>query len=172
MGKEGHLEASAEHSWIDVKKFAEKAATAVAEQEERSSAATVIKFDEQSGEQLNEQLQFPEVTKEPKETIALLWREWINHNASLGAMEADIAAAVAVLHSLHECFDVGSQKTVVFYEEKHQTVVTTSTVPPGGIWLPPCVPNHSKASGRNNRAPSRSEAEIKSGARSRRGTTL
>jgi hypothetical protein len=141
LGMEGY---SDEHSWIDFKEFAESDEAAA--QEATSSAASVIGFNEVTGAQLNHQLQFLEAPKESNERIALPWREWhrIALAGDLGAMAADKDSAVAVLHGLHENFDVVSQKIDVFYEEKHQFVVTTTKVPAMEIMLPPCVPKLSK----------------------------
>ena len=75
LGIEGDCAEVAEHSRIDFKKLAEseKATAAVVGQEPRSSAATVSSFDERTGEQLNQQLQFPEVAKGPRKSFRLPW---------------------------------------------------------------------------------------------------
>jgi hypothetical protein len=141
LGMEGY---SDEHSWIDFKEFAEsdEADCGVSIEATKSSAASVIGFDEVTGAQLNHQLQFLEAPKETNERIALPWREWhrIALASDLGAMAADKDSAVAVLHGLHENFDVVSQKIDVFYEDRRQFVVTTTKVPAMEIMLPPCVP--------------------------------
>ena len=144
LGVEGYISTD-EHSWIDFQKFAESdKAAAGAAQETTSSAASVIGFNEETGERLNQQVQFLEAPKESNGRIALPWREWWRQSASLGAMAADKDAAVAMLHGLHENFDVVSQKIDVLFEEKHQLVVTTTNVSAMEIMLPPCVPKQSK----------------------------
>ena len=144
LGVEGYISTD-EHSWIDFQKFAESdKAAADAAQETTSSAASVIGFNEETGERLNQQVQFLEAPKESNGRIALPWREWWGQSASLGAMAADKDAAVAMLHGLHENFDVVSQKIDVLFEEKHQLVVTTTNVSAMEIMLPPCVPKQSK----------------------------
>jgi hypothetical protein len=141
LGMEGY---SDEDSWIDFTASAEsdEADAESALEATKGSAASVIGFDEVTGAQLNHQLQFLAAPKETNERIALPWREWhgIALASDLGAMAADKDSAVAVLHSLHENFDVVSQKIDVFYEDKRQCVVTTTKVPAGEIMLPPCIP--------------------------------
>ncbi len=63
-------------------------------------------------------------------------------------MDADKAAAVAVLHSLHENYDATSQEIELWHVEKHSIVVATTEVAVGGILLPPCVPKQSKVAER------------------------
>jgi len=112
-------------------------------------APAVILFDEITGAQLNQQLEFG-VPK--KDTLAgadkaiVPWRIWLQHHGeSLGAVEADKAAAVAGLHALHEKFDVASQQIEVFQTDKIPFMVfATAKVEPNTIWLPPCVPKQSK----------------------------
>jgi hypothetical protein len=94
----------------------------------------------------NQQLDF-EKEKEKKIAIYKLpWKEWCLHKDGLGAMEADKASAVAVLHALHERFDVASQSIEVLHNEKENRtfVVAACKVAANAIVLPPCVPKQSK----------------------------
>jgi hypothetical protein len=61
-------------------------------------------------------------------------------------MKADKASAVAVLHGLHERFDVASQSIEVWHNEKENRtfVVAACKVGANAIVLPPCVPKQSK----------------------------
>ena len=97
--------------WILFKKDAEREAkTAVAE---RNTAPKVIQFDEITGAQLNQQVDFPapapqeKARKQEQPPVKLPWRQWLSETgSSLGDKEADKAAAVAVLNSLHANFAV------------------------------------------------------------------
>jgi hypothetical protein len=141
LGVEGYSDPL---SWIDFEFAEQNKAAADAAQETSSGAAKVIGFDEATGARLNTQLPFLEAHKDLIGRIQLPWREWWEESASLGAMAADKDAAVAMLHGLHENFDVVSQKIDVLYEEKHPLVVTTAKVSAMEIMLPPCVPKQSK----------------------------
>ena len=71
-----------------------------------NSGANAIVFNEKTGEQLSEQLVFAPSTQDSPTAIALPWKSWHRGSRDLGAMEADMPAAVAVLHCMHDCFDV------------------------------------------------------------------
>ena len=74
----------------------------------------------------------------------LPWREWYQHNVELGALEADQASAVAVLHNLHESFDITLQPIEIMCLNKEAFVVAKTDCPPNLICLPPCVPKQCK----------------------------
>ena len=116
------------------------------EQYEWEYRAKSYQLRRKSGIQLNQQLDF-EKEKEKKIAIYKLpWKEWCLHKDGLGAMEADKASAVAVLHALHERFDVASQSIEVLHNEKDNRtfVVAACKVAANAIVLPPCVPKQSK----------------------------
>ena len=97
--------------------------------------------------QLNQQLDFEkEKEKETSPLYKLPWKEWCLRKDSVGAMEADKASAVAVLHGLHERFDLASQSIEVWHNEKENRtfVVAACKVGANAILLPPCVPKQSK----------------------------
>jgi hypothetical protein len=124
------------------------------------SAPLVIKFDEKTGAQLNQQVEFAvpsEVAKVEQENVKLPWREWRSGmGTSLGQTEADQSAAVAVLHGLHVGIPVEHQPIEVWQKMDGQkmdgqqmvggciVVTATGKVEPRAIVLPPCVPNQSK----------------------------
>ena len=99
-----------------------------------------------SGIQLNQQLDFEKEKEKKIAVYRLPWKEWCLHKDGLGAMEADKASAVAVLHALHERFDVASQSIEVLHNEKENRtfVVAACKVAANAIVLPPCVPKQSK----------------------------
>ena len=142
--------AQPDYNWIDFEKFAAKSKASQNPKSDEGSTASastavaVISFDEADGAMLNAQLEFPEEAeaKKTEEAIELPWRTWwCNQNDSLGAKEADMSSAVAVLQMVHESFDMRAQEIDVIYSEvKGVRVVTTSKVPACGILLPPCVP--------------------------------
>ena len=117
----------------------------------QGSAPTVIKFDEISGKQLNQQLEFAaaassvQISKKPD--IKLPWREWRSGiGSSVGELEADKAAAVAVLHGIHANFALDIQPIEVWgiRDQSANYVTATCKTGPRGIMLPPCVPKQSK----------------------------
>jgi len=73
----------------------------------------------------------------------LPWREWFSFN-TLGAVEADKATAVAVLHGMHEAFDVTRYPIDIVTKSRQVRVVATSMIEPGELWLPACVPKQSR----------------------------
>ena len=71
------------------------------------SGSTVIQFDELSGKQLNEQVSFPADVRVENKYAKLPWREWHSGSGStMGALQADKAAAVAALQCVHTEFGV------------------------------------------------------------------
>ena len=113
-------------------------------------ATVVIEFDETSGIQLNQQLDFP-MEQKKKEALArkLPWREWITSQEAeggrnLGSAEADHAAAVAVLHGIHERYPVEEESVDIWQTDKSAFVAATKKVGVHGIRLPLCIPRQSK----------------------------
>ena len=63
----------------------------------------------------------------------------------MGAKEADKTSAVAVLHGLHELYNVTTNKVkVVSKDGSGVFVVATEAIPKNGVLLPPCVPRQCK----------------------------
>ena len=143
--KEGEAAVAARPEWIDFSKVA----LADADDDDRSSlpgsAANIPKFDERSGARLTAEEEFPTpvAPQQQSEALVLPWRTWMQDN-KLGALEADKASAVAVLHGLHEGFDVTSQNIDIIYQNKQVKVVATVDVKQGLLWLPPCIPKQSR----------------------------
>ena len=132
--------------WID---FSKKEEEEKKEEEPRTSLETIVapavlQFHEQSGKQLNTQLTFPEEVKQKEAPIKLPWREWWSRSRSFGVAEADKAAAVAVLHHLHERLDMSSQPIQCWQREKVNVVVASEKVEANAILLPPCIPKQSR----------------------------
>ena len=69
--------------------------------------------------------------------------EWHKEN-TLGALEADKASAVAVLHGLHENFDITIQPIDELFSNGKTRVVATTNIEKGMLWLPGCVPKQSR----------------------------
>ena len=92
--------------WIDFSKVRQTAVAAAPKEEPVIQAPVVIRFDETTGEQLNEQEDLPEEdNKAEQPPVKLPWREWVEKNANKGVVEADKASAVAALHVLYDHFD-------------------------------------------------------------------
>ena len=70
--------------------------------------------------------------------------DWLINAGSQGAAEADKAAAVTVLHGLHEDFLTTNQPIKLIMEAKQVRAVAKSAVAVAGICLPPCVPKGAK----------------------------
>ena len=110
------------------------------------ASVNVLTFDEQTGRQLIEQVQFeseePPGPKKEKKPIFIHhpWREWNATSKELGAVEADRQAAVAVLQSIHEHYDVCAQPVNILAKDKTTYVVASADVGKEEIMLPPCVP--------------------------------
>jgi len=136
-----------QHSWIrwtdaapEVAKVETKAIDPM------SSAPSVVSFDEATGRQLNQQVDFS-VTKEAvaQQVNKLPWREWRKGIAeTLGQNDADKAAAVAVLASLHQNIPVELEPIEMWVREGSIYVTATCMVKPEDILLPPCVPKQAK----------------------------
>jgi len=126
------------HPWILYKKKEEAAVL------EKDVKPAVIHFDEHSGAQLNVQVEFPKEAKEKKEAIRVPWRLWRLQCNELGSEEADMAAAVAVLHTLHEKIDTETQSIEVWLLDGRAMVTASGKVPAQSMLLPPCVPKSSK----------------------------
>ena len=101
-----------------------------------SSATNIPQFDEQSGARLTAEEDVAiETPTTKREVLVLPWREWHREN-TLGALEADKASAVAVLHGLHENFDVTIQPVEVNYINNKPRVFATTIIEKGMVWLP------------------------------------
>ena len=112
--------------------------------ENASSATNIPQFDEKSGARLMAEEEFPDVIKETKHDVLVLpWRKWHKHN-TIGALEADKAAAVAVMHGLHENYDVTTQDIDIVSINNRPKVFALKTVESQSIWLPACVPKQSR----------------------------
>ena len=105
-----------------------------------TAAPVVIKFDEATGQQLNTQVQFNDQKNAVTPTYKLPWRHWRAEQQAMGAVEADRAATVAMLHTIHENYDVQAQPVHMVQTEKCVTVIASTAVAVGEISLPPCVP--------------------------------
>ena len=116
-----------------------------------SSAANIPQFDEQSGARLTAEEEFPVLVPQEEQgsVLVLPWRQWHKQN-TLGALEADRAAAVAVLHGLHQNFDVTTQDIDIIYTNRTQLshsrpkVVALKAIESESIWLPACSPKNSR----------------------------
>ena len=136
--------------WINFKPDAAVAGVApVAAIDVTSSAPRVIEFDEVTGRALNAQVEI--IARQDKTTIEpqqLPWREWFSGaGSSLGDVEADHAAAVAVLHAVHRGMVMEDQPINIVQLGRVVSVITTRTVNRNTIMIPPVVPKQSKVHG-------------------------
>ena len=126
-------------SWIAFGK------TEVEAVDDGTTAVAVASFNEHTGDLLNRQVDFTKPVVPPMADTQLPWKEWVQQSRSLGAREADKATAVAVLQSVHEQFDTGSQPIELWRKGSQAIrVLAGSKVAKNGIWLPPCAPRSSK----------------------------
>ena len=112
----------------------------------QSSAASIILFDEPTGMKMGDQdsyIETPTDKQQQATTEVLPWREWLSFN-TLGATEADKATAVAVLHGLHEAFDVTAYPIEIVIKNKQVRVYATGIIEPWTVCFPPCVPKQSR----------------------------
>ena len=65
-------------------------------------------------------------------------------NRNLGALDADKAAAVAVLNGIHELVDVTKQQVDVVQDDNRVFVIAADDIDAKSLLLPPCVPRQSK----------------------------
>jgi hypothetical protein len=105
----------------------------------------IIRYDQVTGLQLNTQTQCPTpVTTPVDEKKQLLpWQEWREAHLDMGALEADKAAAVAVMHDLHYGWKVEAGIRME-YVDKEVRVIATADIAEGAVMLPLCVPKQSK----------------------------
>ena len=62
----------------------------------------------------------------------------------MGSREADMAAAVTVLHGIHERYPVEDEDVDIWQTDKSAFVAATKKVAVHGIKLPRCIPRQSK----------------------------
>ena len=144
--------ASGDYTWIDFRGVTEEPSKGMAQSSSvpsgpPASAPAIINFDEETGAQLNTQVEFErKVECKDRTSIQLPWRLWRESDGAMGVDEADQAAAVAVLHNVHEGFDVSSQSVEIWQRtcDSHPHVVATAKLAANAILLPPCVPKQSK----------------------------
>ena len=130
-------------SWIDFRNVAAEETSHAESVSADAVAPAVLQFDEASGSQLNQQVDF-DVHIPENEPIQLPWQVWRSHTDTLGADAADQASAVAVLHNLHEGYNYAKQKIDLWQHERSTYVVATGACEAKAILLPPCVPKQSK----------------------------
>ena len=130
-------------NWILFKKDAEQPQAKTTAMEP-NTAPKVIQFDEITGAQLNQQLDFP-AQASMATVVKLPWRQWRSGiGSSLGDTEAYKSSAVAVLNSLHVNFAVDLEPIELWQHKGSNYVTATCIAKPGDIMLPPCVPKQSK----------------------------
>ena len=108
-------------------------------------------YNEATGAPQNSQVEF-HVAHTVDVTHVVPWREWLKNNVGMGAMEADKAAAVAVLQALHSRYPVLDQNIEVMTRGKWMGTVAMQKqggmkdcpIQKGDIILPPCVPRRSQ----------------------------
>ena len=110
-------------------------------------APRVIKFNEATGAQLNEQLPFLPEEKAEKisKQLALPWRKWKEGlGLPMGTVQAQHASAVAVLHCLHAQFPLTDEPIDVWEADKDKFVTATAKLQAQTLMLPPCIPKQMK----------------------------
>lgn len=142
IGLQGDDRKAHDKPWIDFTQTSESSSLKVA-QDATKHAPTVIRFDEGSGEQLNEQLSFIK-TQTGAELIQLPCKAWLLATESFGAIEATKSTAVAVLHGLRDLSTDALAFLEVVQQGSRVAAVTTKDVAAYTILLPPCVPKQSK----------------------------
>ena len=143
-----------EYAWIDYDldgraKKAKDGEGVVGSTSSSSVDPRVLRFDETSGKQITDQVDFSKAAKASVEVAKVPWREWRAGAgcAVLGQNAADMAASVAVLQHLHESYPVEDEPIDIEYKEgSGWYVVATEDTAAGGVWLPPCVPQRAKVS--------------------------
>ena len=99
-------------------------------------APNIVKFDEETGEQLSTQVEVEEATQ-TTQMVRLPWREWIKANDD--AEEPDKASAVAALHALLENFGP-TDANVDVIDSGGQIICTSAAVAEvNAICIPPCI---------------------------------
>ena len=134
-------------SFAEAAAVAEPSAAKLTASPEADASVNVLTFDEGTGQQLKQQVDFPAAVaaKELVVEYELPWKDWHRENRTMGNKEADKASAVAVLHGLHELYDVTTNKVkVVSKDGSGLFVVATEAIPKNGVLLPPCVPRQCK----------------------------
>ena len=108
---------------------------------ESAPVPIVVEYDERTGRQITTQVSLEKVTLPVEEKQwKLPWREWAKNDKNMGSLVADKAAAVAVLHTLHQHIPIESEWVEIWDKKGGQCVVTTGAVKSEAILLPPCVP--------------------------------
>ena len=131
--------------WLDWTKKRTDTAVAAKAKAKANSEVVVMEYNEETGQKLNQQLNFDKDGKQSAQTVKLPWRDWYkDRQHDMGALAADKNATVAMLHSLHERFDMVSQSVDVLLTDKQVSAVATAAVKAGDIALPPCNPKASK----------------------------
>lgn len=104
----------------------------------------IIRYDETTGAQSNQQVDFPAANAKPSPTpISLPWQTWSHHN-NTGLKEADRAAADAALHNLHEHADYAEPGVDMVSWGDRTSVVASRAVAKSEVNHPPCAPVQSK----------------------------
>lgn len=142
---------SAHSIWVKFTAVADKS-TAVAD---APTAAHVvpIRFNELTGECINQQVDFDIAKKKVAEVAKILpWRDWCLNNPAMGEVEADKCAAVAMLGNLRAAMDDTTQPIDVLSCNDKVSVVarTVGHVAAGRIQLAPCVPKTMRVLGHSD----------------------
>lgn len=110
------------------------------------SSVEVLTFDEATGAQLREQVDFALPAEKTEESsMELPWQQWHKESLDMGAVETDKACAVAVLQALHAHVDVTTEKVNIMQDNGGTVhVYATADIPEKTIAFPPCIPRSSK----------------------------
>ena len=104
-------------------------------------APRIILFDEQTGEQLTDQVEVSN-PKQEKPPVKLPWREWIQ--ACDYELEPDKASAVAALHLLLDNFNPAEAKVDVFDHDGKIICTSAADAEKHSICIPPCIAKQAK----------------------------
>ena len=112
-----------------------------------TTAPRVLKFNEETGEQINAQVDFRKQEKEVVGACKVPWREWRGGAscALMGQKQSDMASAVAVMQLVHGRIPVEDEPIDMMYREGvGPYVITNDDIEENVIKIPPCVPKQSK----------------------------
>ena len=138
----------ADQSWLDFDRVKnESDNTAVAVKERAKLLPKVIMYDKESGAPINAQ-DVRSKTAQEVDISTIPWKEWIQGSVArqLGEKQAQMAAIVVVLNSLHVRGKIHQAPIEVFidWQTKRNVVRASEDLPAGSLALPPCVPQTSR----------------------------
>ena len=113
----------------------------------------VLQFEQKTGRQLNEQVDFDQAKTVKASPIEIPWKSWHEQNQTMATRDADKAAVVTMLENIHRRWDVSAVDVKIMSLDGKTSVVAGAHMQARTVMLPPCIPKQCKVYDSHNEHP-------------------